>query len=190
MPWTWSVPRVAVDPLMVWMAPKLIGSPALMVTQRNLSFLQTSVAPVVEALFLPQAAASTTKTATRASRRVNVGFLMLPSLSAGPIEPAHHSSPEGIAPRKTVVLPLLTPAADLNLPHMTSGFPAVRLSSHPGIYGIAPGAGCALSLRPREGCPEGPGTVERLLAISPEQGLHQDRSHHHPVGEATGLGGQ
>src|SRR5438128_9473375 len=102
MPWISSVPSVAVDPLIVWMAPKLIGSPDLTVTQPNLSFLQTSVPPPAggAAAFLPQAAASTTRTPTRANRPSHFDLFILPPSGrrTGPLSAVqtHHPRQGGL----------------------------------------------------------------------------------------------
>src|SRR2546421_10192644 len=56
MPWTSSVPRKAVDALIVWIAPKWIGLPGLIVTQPNWSFEQASVPVDVPGVFLLHAA--------------------------------------------------------------------------------------------------------------------------------------
>src|SRR3989442_4380532 len=57
IPWISSVPRNAVDAVIVWIAPKWIGSPGLIVTQPNWSFEQASVpVPDVPPVFLLHAA--------------------------------------------------------------------------------------------------------------------------------------
>src|SRR6266542_3858072 len=79
MPLSESVPSAAVDPLTLAMAPKLIGSPALIVTHPNLSALHLSVPPVLEVVALPpQAAATMTRTAPRARPVRILRFFMLP----------------------------------------------------------------------------------------------------------------
>src|SRR5438105_1013555 len=79
MPLSESVPRAAVDPLTVAMAPKLMGPPSLIVTQPNLSLLHLSVPPLLEVVpFPPQAAATMTRTAPRASPVRILLFFMFP----------------------------------------------------------------------------------------------------------------
>src|SRR5438094_316997 len=74
-----SVPSAAVEPLTLAMAPKLIGSPALIVTHPNLSLLHLSVPPPPPpALVPPQAAASVTRAAARASPASMVRFFIFP----------------------------------------------------------------------------------------------------------------
>src|SRR2546427_6949665 len=80
-----SVPSAAVEPLTLAMAPKLIGLPAPMITHPNLSALHLSVPPLLVVLALPpQAAATMTRTAPRASPVRILRFFMFPPPWGGP----------------------------------------------------------------------------------------------------------
>src|SRR5438093_13619734 len=80
-----SVPSAAVEPLTLAMAPKLIGLPAPMTTHPNLSALHLSVPPLLEVFALPpQAAATMTRTAPRASPVRILRFFMFPPPWGGP----------------------------------------------------------------------------------------------------------
>src|SRR5919201_507068 len=83
MPCTSSVPRNAVEALIVWIAPKWIGSPGLIVTHPNLSEEHFdappgALVPPPLGLLLPHAAATSASTATTPRPPNRVVFLIPP----------------------------------------------------------------------------------------------------------------
>src|SRR5947207_12331 len=95
MPWTSSVPRYEVEALIVWIAPKWIGSPGLTVTHPNLSEEHFdppagALVPPPLGLLLPHAAATSASTATTPRRPNRVVFLIPPP--SGPRWPFPPSS--------------------------------------------------------------------------------------------------
>src|SRR5437870_2340502 len=155
-----SVPSAAVEPLTLAMAPKLIGLPAPMTTHPNLSALHLSVPPLLEVFALPpQAAATMTRTAPRASPVRILRFFMFPPPWGGP-QPLNRNTGEpclglqGMPPCRVGISYHISPR------NTRSG----RLTRHQGrvpllpLYGLSGAAGLA---------PDGSGQPKHPVCTAP-----------------------